>query len=232
MTVGDEQAKSENDAYVRGFTAGYQARVREEIESWKAVIEGGQLVAFGDIMKTMPFADREAARLKTVREAHNAGVHGHSARGCPWCSVVAVHLAVDRAGCPNESSEICCAELGYCSMLRSNPIPGADDYIRKVNEHIASTETQGSHHNGDYGVCRHGFVPDKHDPAEECSRCLDGAAQNPAYGVATSGKCSCKPHPIFGHEDGCRYVGTGATQRMGPAGSAHGAPDFRDDGDV
>jgi hypothetical protein len=22
--------------------------------------------------------------------------------------------------------------------------------------------------------------------------------------------CSCKPHPIFGHEDACRYVGMGA----------------------
>lgn len=23
-------------------------------------------------------------------------------------------------------------------------------------------------------------------------------------------RCSCHPHPVFGHEDGCRYVGSGA----------------------
>ncbi len=27
-----------------------------------------------------------------------------------------------------------------------------------------------------------------------------------------AGVCSCKPHPVFGHQDGCRYEGTGAAQ--------------------
>lgn len=81
MTVGD--GKTED--YRRGYTAGYRRRVREEIESWRAVIEGGQILAFGELMKTLPFKDREAKRLDTVKLAHDAGIHGHSARGCPWC---------------------------------------------------------------------------------------------------------------------------------------------------
>lgn len=33
-------------------------------------------------------------------------------------------------------------------------------------------------------------------------------------GREVPGECSCKPHPIFGHEDGCRYEGTGAAHNQ------------------
>lgn len=32
----------------------------------------------------------------------------------------------------------------------------------------------------------------------------------------TMSECTCKPHPIFGHEDGCRYQGMGKSVRIAP----------------
>ena len=127
----------------RGYAAGYQARVQEEVrEYFKALTAGREIYdrVIKGLVELPTAAERERARLLIVREGHDAGIHEGGRRGCPWCDelaaparVVAVHFAVDRAGCPNESSTTCCAELGYCSMLRRN---AASD----------------RHHSGDYVV--------------------------------------------------------------------------------
>jgi hypothetical protein len=89
----------------------------------------------------------------------------------------------------------------------------AEDFrimIKADTEHLADALKGGNR------VLAHGFVDAIIDTCRELEDLEAGR-------VLPTGQCSCKPHPIFGHQDGCRYEGMGA-----PAGSAHGALDSRE----
>lgn len=72
----------------RGYAAGYQARVQEEVRSYFAAITAGHEVydrVLRALVEVPSHAERERARLLVVREGHDAGLHEGGRRGCPWC---------------------------------------------------------------------------------------------------------------------------------------------------
>jgi hypothetical protein len=83
----DDQDKS--DAYQRGFTAGYQRRCQEEIETWNVALEQGRHI-YDSVIRSLAeaptYAERREARLAVLREAHAAELHaGRRVPGCPVC---------------------------------------------------------------------------------------------------------------------------------------------------
>jgi hypothetical protein len=85
--MSDDQDKTNVD-FRRGYTAGYQARCREEIESYFAQVRAGQQVYDRVLRKLIDVptaAERKAARVATLREGHAAELHYAPVPDCPVC---------------------------------------------------------------------------------------------------------------------------------------------------
>lgn len=85
--LGDPFAES--DDFRRGFTAGYQARVQEEVRDYFASLTAGREIydrVIKGLVELPTAAERERTRLLVVREGHDAGLHEDGRIGCPWCA--------------------------------------------------------------------------------------------------------------------------------------------------
>lgn len=143
----DDQDKS--DAWKAGYTAGYQARVREETESYLASVLGGQQVydrVIRDLINLKPFSERERDRLAVIREGHEAGIHEGGRIGCPWCEV--------RAAAEHE----CLIKDGRClapGHVETRDGRRAAWFAQGAAERGELPERHGEsdrHHSGHYGV--------------------------------------------------------------------------------
>lgn len=78
-------------------------------------------------------------------------------------------------------------------------------------------------HNRAYGVpseiCPLGLEPG-HFHVWQAGRCVAEPPDGDAHHKSHDGvpPCTCTPHPVFGHEDGCRYEGMGRLTCEGDAG--------------
>lgn len=143
MTDGEARQKSDWEvAYSLGFGAGYLAAQRELTDSWRR--QRDKVFVAGEFAETSTAAERNAARLAVIREAHAAGIHGAGVPGCPTC--------METTG-PKEMAE-----------GRQSYVCGRDCPAAAASECVDPREPNGctwedhkhakspTHHNGDYGV--------------------------------------------------------------------------------
>lgn len=215
--------ESARKAYDRGFTAGYQARCREETEGYLAALTAGRQIydrVIRDLVNLKPFSQREADRLATIREGHEGGAHEGGRRGCPWC-------ADDRY------SGKSLAELG--SIMESseyrNPGPMcrcsafAGQHTAYQGSCTGSMLLTGEPHSGHYGAparkCEHGFIADGQACGEfGCGTCDGCGGPVTAHGMHNNGMTRCPDDPNYGAQNP-DYV---APVPLAPGCEAHGQP--------
>jgi hypothetical protein len=114
--------------YRRGFTAGYQHAKAEELEHYRAAIEGGRQIydrVIRGLIEVPTFADRDGRRLEVLREAHAAELHvGRPVldiagrKGCPMCMEARDAAAAWR---PTPRLAACVARWPECAEGEYNP---------------------------------------------------------------------------------------------------------------
>jgi hypothetical protein len=225
--------------FKRGYTAGYQARCREEIATYFEAITAGKKIydnVIRGLINAPSYAERKEERLAVLREAHAAGLHvGREPRlfpsDCPRCAEDGL---LSRPGGLSSYGDV---PVPDCRAHGQPMMPGLRDSATGRTEwHCVCSPVA---HNGHYGVrCagvalptpgRGGYAPGSPLPGEHvgCEH-----AQNPDYGAACA-TCGApdapigKPCPYHEVPDYGVIRGNSAEEQRDAANAAYEADEHR-----
>lgn len=197
--------------YRRGYTAGYQARVRQEVAAYFEAIRAGQQVydrVIKGLVDTPTYLERKAARVAVLREGHAAELHvGQPVLDCPVCQE-ATRVVVGRW-----HGSHCVAPGHVHTGIEANRYGDGCDVVldsylpvgKPHSGHYGAPDYNGPGYpceGAEMGVCGGGPVHDEacshnHRCAPDDYRCRSGgtctAPRNPAYGVPRSCRCASGP---------------------------------------
>lgn len=125
------QVDLHEEGWQEGYEVGYARGLTDARDAINAAWrdKSAQVMLGGRLIEAPTAEQRTRERMATIKEAHDAGVHGHSARGCPWCET----------------------RPRICDVHGQPMIPGLVDPETGLPEWQCVCSAM-RHHNGDYGV--------------------------------------------------------------------------------
>jgi len=111
--------------YGLGYTAGYQARVQEEIASYISAVQTGRKIydrVLRDLVQLPTAAERQATREGVLRAAHAAELHADGpAYGCPACKEASSAVSEPCPVCGRRMCAVNHPEVEWCDCTGKTP---------------------------------------------------------------------------------------------------------------